>query len=114
MDPRTGAILAMANAPTFDANTFTSAAAEARRNRAVTDLYEPGSTFKIVTVAAALEDNVVAPRHARSSLAPTIKVADRTIHEAHTRGTERMSVRQILSESSNVGTITIAQRLGRP
>ena len=61
MDPRTGAILAMANAPTFDANAFSSAPAESRRNRAVTDLYEPGSTFKIVTVAAALEDNVVAP-----------------------------------------------------
>ena len=111
MDPRTGAILAMANAPTFDANGFTSAPAEARRNRAVTDLYEPGSTFKIVTVAAALEDNVVAP-DSSFVLAPTIKVADRVIREAHTRGTERMSVRQILSESSNVGTVTLAQRLG--
>ncbi|MBA2295460.1 MAG: penicillin-binding protein 2 [Actinobacteria bacterium] len=111
MDPRTGAILAMANAPTFDANGFTSAPAEARRNRAVTDLYEPGSTFKIVTVAAALEDNVVAP-DSSFVLAPTIKVADRVIREAHTRGTERMSVRQILAESSNVGTVTLAQRLG--
>ena len=113
MDPRTGAILAMANAPTFDANSFTTAPAEARRNRAVTDLYEPGSTFKIVTVAAALEDNVVAP-DSSFVLAPTIKVADRTIHEAHTRGTERMTVRQILAQSSNVGTITIAQQLGGP
>ena len=85
--------------------------ADARRNRAVTDLYEPGSTFKIVTVAAALEDNVVAP-DTSFRLAPTIDVADRTIREAHTRGTETMTVRQILSESSNVGTITIAQRLG--
>ncbi len=91
MDPRTGAILAMANAPTFDANAFTSAPAEARRNRAVTDLYEPGSTFKIVTVAAALEDNVVAP-DTTFRLAPTIDVADRTIREAHTRGTESMTV----------------------
>ena len=113
MDPRTGAILAMANAPTFDANTFTTAPAETRRNRAVTDLYEPGSTFKIVTVAAALEDNIVAP-DTSFVLAPTIKVADRTIREAHTRGTERMSVRQILAQSSNIGTITIAQRLGGP
>jgi cell division protein FtsI/penicillin-binding protein 2 len=113
MDPRTGAILAMANAPTFDANSFSSAPADARRNRAVTDLYEPGSTFKIVTVAAALEDNIVAP-DTSFRLAPTIDVADRTIREAHTRGTETMTVRQILSESSNVGTITIAQRLGGP
>ena len=113
MDPRSGAILAMANAPTFDANSFSSAPADARRNRAVTDLYEPGSTFKIVTVAAALEDNLVAP-DTSFRLAPTIDVADRTIREAHTRGTETMTVRQILSESSNVGTITIAQRLGGP
>ena len=112
MDPRTGAILAMANAPTFDANSFTTAPAEARRNRAVTDLYEPGSTFKIVTVAAALEDNVVAP-DSSFVLAPTIKVSDRTIREAHTRGTERMTVRQILAQSSNVGTITIAQQARR-
>ena len=113
MDPRTGAILAMANAPTFDANAFSSAPAAARRNRAVTDLYEPGSTFKIVTIAAALEDNVVAP-DTSFRLAPTIEVADRTIREAHTRGTETMTVRQILAESSNVGTITVAQKLGGP
>ena len=113
MDPRTGAILAMANAPTFDANAFSTAPAEARRNRAVTDLYEPGSTFKIVTIAAALEDNVVSPE-TTFRLAPTIHVADRTIREAHTRGTETMTVRQILAESSNVGTITIAQKLGGP
>ena len=111
MDPRSGAILAMANAPTFDANAFTTAPADARRNRAVTDLYEPGSTFKIVTIAAALEDNVVAP-DTSFWLQPTIDVADRVIREAHIRGTERMTVRQILSESSNVGTITIAEKLG--
>jgi cell division protein FtsI (penicillin-binding protein 3) len=113
MDPRTGAILAMANAPTFDANDFSTAPADARRNRAVTDLYEPGSTFKIVTIAAALEDNVVSPE-TTFRLAPTIHVADRVIREAHTRGMETMTVRQILSESSNVGTITIAEKLGGP
>ncbi len=113
MDPRTGAILAMANAPTFDANDFSTAPAEARRNRGVTDLYEPGSTFKIVTIAAALEDNVVSPE-TTFRLAPTIHVADRVIREAHTRGMETMTVRQILSESSNVGTITIAEKLGGP
>ena len=113
MDPRTGAILAMANAPTFDANDFSTAPADARRNRAVTDLYEPGSTFKIVTIAAALEDNVVSPE-TTFRLAPTIHVADRVIREAHIRGMETMTVRQILSESSNVGTITIAEKLGGP
>ncbi len=61
MDPRTGAILAMANYPTFNSNDFSTASPDARRNRAVTDAYEPGSTFKIVTIAGALEDNVVSP-----------------------------------------------------
>jgi len=111
MDPRTGAILAMANFPTFDANHFATASPDARRNRAVTDAYEPGSTFKIVTIAGALEDNVVSPT-STFTLAPTIQVADRVIHEAHLRGTEVMNVKQILSESSNVGTITIAEKLG--
>ena len=111
MDPRTGAILAMANYPTFNANNFSSASPDARRNRAVTDAYEPGSTFKIVTIAAALEDNVVSPA-TKFTLAPTIQVADRVIHEAHLRGTEVMSVKDILAQSSNVGTITIAEKLG--
>ena len=61
LDVRTGAVLAMANAPAFDANRFAATPAERRRNRAVTDVYEPGSTFKLVTIAAALEDGVVAP-----------------------------------------------------
>ncbi len=111
MNPRTGAVLAMANAPTFDANRFGSAEPEARRNRAVTDIYEPGSTFKIVTIAGALEDGVVTPRTS-FVLRPTIQVADRVIHEAHWRPTQRMTVRRILYDSSNIGTITVAQRLG--
>lgn len=111
LDPRTGAVLAMANYPTFNANRFSTASPDARRNRAVTDMYEPGSTFKIVTIAAALEDGVVTPQSS-FVLPPTIQVADRVIHEAHIRGTQRMTVKQILSESSNIGTITVAQKLG--
>jgi cell division protein FtsI (penicillin-binding protein 3)/stage V sporulation protein D (sporulation-specific penicillin-binding protein) len=111
MDPRTGAVLAMATAPRFNANRFPTTRADRRRNRAVTDTYEPGSTFKLVTVAAALEEGIVNPRSS-FRLPPTLKVADRTIREAHSRGTERMSVREIVEYSSNIGTITIAQRLG--
>ena len=111
LDVRTGAVLAMANAPAFDANRFGATPAERRRNRAVTDVYEPGSTFKLVTIAAALEDGVVTPT-TPFVLAPQIKIADRWIHEAHARGTERMTVRQILANSSNVGTVTIAGELG--
>ena len=111
MDPQTGAILAMATAPRFNANRFPTTRADRRRNRAVTDTYEPGSTFKLVTVAAGLQEGIV---NARSSfrLPPTLKVADRTIRESHARGTQRMTVREIVEYSSNIGTITIAQRLG--
>jgi cell division protein FtsI (penicillin-binding protein 3) len=111
MDVRTGAVLAMANAPVFNANRFATTSADRRRNRAITDTYEPGSTFKLVTVTAALEDNVVSPTTA-FTLPSSIKVADRTIRESHARGTQRMTVKQIISESSNVGTVTIASRLG--
>jgi cell division protein FtsI (penicillin-binding protein 3) len=111
LDPRTGQILAMANAPGFDSNDFGSVSPDLRRNRAVTDVYEPGSTFKLVTISGALEDGVVTPL-TRFTLPPTIRVADRTIHDAETRSTERMSVQQILAHSSNVGTVTIAERLG--
>ena len=62
MDPHTGAVLAMATAPRFNANRFPTTRADRRRNRAVTDTYEPGSTFKLVTVAAALQEGIVSPR----------------------------------------------------
>lgn len=111
MDPQTGAVLALATAPRFNANRFANTRADRRRNRAVTDTYEPGSTFKLVAVAASLQEGIVNPRSS-FRLPPTIKVADRTIREAHTRGTQRMTVREIVEYSSNVGTITVAQRLG--
>ena len=111
MDPHTGQIYAMATAPCFNANRFPTTRADRRRNRAVTDTYEPGSTFKLVTIAAGLQEGVITPRTS-FRLAPTIEVADRVIHEAHTRGTERLTVKQIVEQSSNIGTITIAERLG--
>lgn len=111
MDPQTGAILAMAVAPGYNANRFPTTRADRRRNRAVTDTYEPGSTFKLVTVAAALQEGAVTPR-TTFRLAPQVRVADRVIREAHTRGTVRYNVRQIVEYSSNIGTIAVAQRLG--
>jgi cell division protein FtsI (penicillin-binding protein 3) len=111
MDPATGAVYAMAVAPGFNANRFATTRVDRHRNRAVTDTYEPGSTFKLVTISAALQEGIVTPSTA-FSLAPTIRVADRVIHEAHSRGTQRMTVRQIVEQSSNIGTVTIAQRLG--
>jgi cell division protein FtsI (penicillin-binding protein 3) len=82
-----------------------------QRNRAVTDTYEPGSTFKVVTVGGVLSEGLVTPRTA-FTLPHEIHVADRIIHDAEPRGTERFTVAQILSRSSNVGAITLAERLG--
>ena len=110
LDPRTGAVLAMAVAPGFDANAFPRTWREFQRNRAVTDTYEPGSTFKVVTVAGVLSDHLVTPM-TRFVLPYSIHVADRVIHDAEPRGTETMSVAQILSRSSNVGAITLAEKL---
>jgi len=112
LDPHTGAVLAMATAPSFDANKFSSVGADRRRNRAITDTYEPGSTFKLVTVSGALSEKLVAPS-TKFTLETSIQVADRIIHEHDPRPTQTMSVAQILSESSNVGTITLAQLLGK-
>jgi cell division protein FtsI (penicillin-binding protein 3) len=112
LDPRSGEVLAMASVPGFDANRFPETDKDTQRNRAVTDTYEPGSTLKVVTVAGALSEGLVAPS-TPFSLEPSIRVADRVIHEAHRTRTERMTVAEILSRSSNVGTITLAELLGR-
>jgi cell division protein FtsI (penicillin-binding protein 3) len=112
LDPHTGAVLAMAVAPTYDANNFPAVPRDDQRNRALTDTYEPGSTFKLVTVAGALSTNIVTPRTV-FTLPYEIQVADRRIHDAEPRGTETMSVATILSKSSNVGAITLAQLLGK-
>jgi cell division protein FtsI (penicillin-binding protein 3) len=112
LDPRTGAVLAMAGAPSFDANHYPDAARAIQRVRAVTDTYEPGSTYKVVTVGAALSEGLVSPS-STFTLPYSLEVADRTIHEVEERGTETMSVAQILSRSSNVGAVTLAELLGK-
>jgi cell division protein FtsI (penicillin-binding protein 3) len=112
LDPRTGAILAMAVQPGYDANAFANAARDLQRNRAVTDTYEPGSTFKLITVGAALSEGLVAPT-TRFTLPYSIQVADRVVHDAELRGTVNYSVAQILAHSSNVGAITLAEMLGK-
>jgi cell division protein FtsI/penicillin-binding protein 2 len=111
MDPRSSEVLAMANWPPVDPTDLSSADPEDLLNRATGFTYEPGSTFKAFTVAAALEDGMVTPASA-FTLPPTIQVADRTIEESHARGTETLSVAQILAHSSNVGAVTIGLQLG--
>jgi cell division protein FtsI (penicillin-binding protein 3) len=111
LDPATGGVLAMAVAPGFDANAYPRVPQSLQRNRAVTDTYEPGSTFKVVTYGAALSEGLVNP-NSRLTLPPTIKVADRVIGEAEPRPTETMSVSEMLARSSNIGTIMLAELVG--
>ena len=111
MNPRTGEILAMANFPDFDPNHFWRFSQDAYRNRAVTDAYEPGSNFKPVTASAALEENVVTPK-TRFVVPDAFPYMDRVIHDSHYHPTEQMTVKRILVESSNVGTVKIGLRLG--
>jgi len=112
MDPRTGGLLALAVDPGYDANRYADVPPDRQRNRAVTDTYEPGSTFKIVTISGVLESGLVTPS-TKFTLPYSIQVADRKIHDAEPRGTETMTTDQILSRSSNVGVVTIAEAFGR-
>src|SRR5215216_1413069 len=99
MDPRTGAILALANWPRVDGNNPAGAPNYARADRAIQFNYEPGSTFKAFTIAGALEEGLITPDSVLDVPAE-IKVADRTIGEAHDDGNGSLSVRDILARSS--------------
>jgi cell division protein FtsI (penicillin-binding protein 3) len=111
VDPRSSQILAMANWPPIDPADLSEASEEDLMNRATGFNYEPGSTFKAFTVSAALEEKLVTPT-TEFTLAPSIQVADRTIEDAEERGTENMTVAQILAKSSNVGAVTIGEEVG--
>jgi cell division protein FtsI (penicillin-binding protein 3) len=111
MRPRTGEILAMANMPDFDPNHFSEFSEDDYRNRAVTDVYEPGSSYKLVTASAALQEQVVTPR--TTFIVPDqMPYADRVFHDSHYHAPEKMTVTQIIEQSSNVGTIKIGLELG--
>lgn len=111
MDPKTGEVLAMANVPKVKNHDFSLSEA-ANRNRCVTDIYEPGSIFKLVTISGALQDGVVTPT-TTYTLAPTLTIYDRTITESHKRGVVNYSVREILQWSSNVGSVKIGMKMGK-
>jgi cell division protein FtsI (penicillin-binding protein 3) len=111
MDPRTGEIYAMANVTDKGFHGF-GKDPEADKNRAVTDVYEPGSIFKLVTISGALADGTITPKE-KFHLPPTLKVADRTINESHPRGYVDYTVREILQWSSNVGAVTIGMKMGK-
>lgn len=117
MSPQTGEVLALvARSPVrggaaFNPNSPQQYRPEEWRNRAVTDAFEPGSIFKAITAAAAIEERVVNPQERIDCSAGSIKVADRVIKDAHRSGV--LSFADVIAESSNVGTIKIAQRLGK-
>jgi cell division protein FtsI/penicillin-binding protein 2 len=112
MDPRTGAIMALANWPRVDADNLSGAPAYARQNRAIGSTYEPGSTFKAFTVAGALMDHKVTPA-TPFNVPPQLQVADRTLHDAEDHGYETLTVANILAQSSNIGAALIGMREGR-
>lgn len=111
MNPQTSEILALANWPRVDANNPGGAPAYAQQNRAVGFTFEPGSTFKAFTVAAALEDGTATPD--KTYYLPTeLHVADRILHDDHARGEETATVAKILAESSNIGAVRVALDMG--
>src|SRR3954467_12515096 len=109
MDPNSGAILALANWPRVNANDLAGAPSYASENRAIGVTYEPGSTFKAFTVAAALEDGKVTP-DTTFDIPPVLQFSDRQIHDAEDHGYESRSVADILKYSSNIGAVLIGQR----
>ena len=111
LDVATGEVLAMASAPGFDPNELVGDEKEAWRNRAVTDVFEPGSVQKAVTAAAVLEDGIATP-DSTYEVADEIEVGGKRFSDSHEHPTEEMTFRRIIETSSNVGTIMVAQELG--
>lgn len=110
MDPKTGEILALANKPDFDPNHFSSYPALARKNRAVVDVYEPGSTFKIVTGSAALEEGILNETVIIDCEQGEGRFNGTVIRDHEPRG--KLDFRDVLVYSSNIGAVKIGMRLG--
>ncbi|HNW39254.1 MAG TPA: penicillin-binding transpeptidase domain-containing protein [Candidatus Omnitrophota bacterium] len=110
MDPHTGRILAMANRPTYDLNDHSNISKDAMRNRAICDLFEPGSVFKIVTASAALEERKVTEEDVFFCENGAYRVGGRILHDHTSHGL--LTFRQVIEESSNIGTVKVAQLLG--
>ncbi|MCD6152265.1 MAG: penicillin-binding protein 2, partial [Deltaproteobacteria bacterium] len=111
MDVESGAVLAMSQYPFFNPNSFSSSKPSIWRNRAVVDMIEPGSTFKVFTVAAALDQGVVTPDTCFDCEQGKYRIGGRTIHDTHKHG--KLNVTEIIKLSSNIGCSKIAARLGK-
>ena len=110
MNPQTGAVLAMSSWPTYDPNRPAEYPPEARRNRCITDVFEPGSTFKVITVATALDRGVVAIDDKFFCENGAFRVGRHTLHDVHAYGT--LTTAEIVKKSSNIGAVKIAMVLG--
>lgn len=110
MDPSTGEILALANRPTFDPNRVGERPAEFRRNRAVTDPFEPGSVFKVITAAVALGTGTVTPDRKFFCENGEYPVAGRILHDHKPHGW--LTFREVITRSSNIGTAKAAMEVG--
>jgi len=110
MDPYKGDILALAVLPSFDLNNFNSAPADSKRNRAISDYYEPGSVFKIIAASACLDTGKVSIEDKFFCENGAWYVAGHTLHDTHGHGD--MTFREIIEKSSNIGTVKAAMRLG--
>jgi cell division protein FtsI (penicillin-binding protein 3) len=110
MDPWTGEVLALANEPTFNPNAYQAADEAHRRNRSVQEIYEPGSTFKVVTASAAIEERAFASDDPIDVSEGLIRIGSRVVRDVHQYGT--LSFEDVIVKSSNVGAIKIGARLG--
>jgi cell division protein FtsI (penicillin-binding protein 3) len=111
MNPKTGEILAMAVQPSFDPNHFSSSPPQVRKNRTITDIFEPGSTFKVFLLAAALEEQAAAPQEMFFCENGSYKVGGKTIHDVHKYGW--LSLADIIKVSSNIGASKVGRKLGK-
>ena len=110
LEPQSGEILAMANWPTFNPNAFNASDVVARRNRAIQDLYEPGSTFKVVTASAAIEEGLIRPTDQIDCSPGYITFGSRMIRDTHEYGV--LPFIDVIAKSSNVGAIKVGMKLG--
>jgi cell division protein FtsI (penicillin-binding protein 3) len=111
MDARTGDVYAMASYPWFDPNDFEHANRNAIRNRAVTDIFEPGSVNKVVTTAAALESGAIGPREV-FQVPWWMRIGGYTVHDSHQHPVQDMTLGDIVAQSSNIGSAIVAARVG--
>lgn len=111
MDPTTGRILALATAPTFDPNNAASATASNRGNRALTDVFEPGSTSKIITLSAVINEGKANP-YSSFTVPSSLTRAGKDFHDATPHGILKLTLAGVMARSSNMGTILAAERIG--